>query len=690
VRIIKVDRTKWEELWDEMVKEHHYLGYDKTIGARIKYLIMLGEQLVGAISFSAAVKHLKPRDEYIGWNEEEKETGLNHLVNNNRFLILSWIQIRNLASCALSKSVKQLRKDWKKQYGNDLYMVETFVDGGQYHGTCYKAANWINIGQTKGYGKQGKTFTYHGNPKEIFVYFMNRQFIKSIRPRAPLPSKREEMLKMIGPTHPAWSPFILPHSGITTEYITDMNSMLIDYTEEYTSCFKRSESQENMLVMLKGLMSDLTRKSIEPIAMAYKGVAGVRAVQLFMQKSKWNEDQMFKIYHDSLSALISDEGGMITVDGTDFPKKGNDSAGVSRQYCGRLGKVDNCQASVMAGYVSPKGYGLLSRKLYIPEKWFGDEYADKRTKCGIPADMKFETKTNIAAAMIKGIVSDGKFKAKWVGADSSFGNVPDFLDSIPEGIYYFADIHCSQRVFVDMPTVSRHDNQSSVGIADKKQVTVTELVADDGIPWNDVVLGEGSKGPIFSKEKCFRVVEVRNKLPSKEVWLYVRQLADKSIKYALCNAPVDTPIETLRRLALMRWSIEICFRECKDILGMDHNESRSYTGWNRHVLLTFIAHLFLLRIILRFKTNLPYNSKSLVTPVTLEEYAQKYAMGVLDIFAEPGMAVPFLTADSVRTLINHAIPKSGQVIDIVDANIRNYYDSYTSHKNCNLIANGIG
>ena len=145
VRLHKVDETKWEAFWDELVREHHYLGYEGQIGGRIKYVVTLGKQIVGAISFCSAAYKLGPRDEYIGWSEDVRLSKLPHLLTNNRFLILPWIRIRNLASHVLSKSLRQLREDWEKQYEVTPYMIETFVDREKYLGTCYIAANWIYL-----------------------------------------------------------------------------------------------------------------------------------------------------------------------------------------------------------------------------------------------------------------------------------------------------------------------------------------------------------------------------------------------------------------------------------------------------------------------------------------------------------------------------------------------------------------
>jgi SRSO17 transposase len=131
---------------------------------------------------------------------------------------------------------------------------------------------------------------------------------------------------------------------------------------------------------------------------------------------------------------------MITGDGCDFPKKGKNSVGVARQYCGRLGKVDNCQASVMTGYASQKGYGLVDFELYMPEKWFDDEHTALRKKCQVPENLEFTTKNQLLLNMITRAVNSGNFEVKYVGALSSFGKDHNFLDSFPKSITYFVDV----------------------------------------------------------------------------------------------------------------------------------------------------------------------------------------------------------------------------------------------------------
>jgi len=600
-----VDETKWEAFWDEIVKEHHYLGYESMIGARVKYVITLGQRIVGAISFCSAAYRLGPRDDYIGWNEEDRLSKLQHLVSNNRFLILPWIHVRNLASHILSKSLKRLREDWEEQYGIPPYMVETFVDREKYPGTCYVAANWAYLGVTKGYGRVGNTFLYHGNKKDIYVYVMDRSFAREFRPDLKrLQNGREELEAMINGI-PTWYPSILKDLGITGGITALAHQHFAAHLGRYLGYLGRKEHYAHFVSIEKGFLSDLDRKSIEPIALAFEGAKNVRNMTNFMSTSKWDDEGMDEERKRETSELLAHEDGMLTVDGADFPKKGHNSVGVAKQYCGRLGKVGNCQASVMLGYASPHGYGLLGYELYMPEFWLEASHAGLRKKCGVPTGLEFRTKNAIASEMIRKAAGSGLFPAKYVGADSAFGKDSEFLDSLPDGKIYFADVPCDCMVFVSrpemvMPPYSGRGRRSTKEKPEFPPRTVKDIAEDSGLPWNDVVLGIGAKDPITTEDKFLRVVEVRDGKPGKDVWLYIRRLADGNIKYALCNESADALAEDLRKPAFMRWSIEQCFSECKKYLGMDHYELRSWDGWRRHMLLCLIAHLFVIKLRLEF------------------------------------------------------------------------------------------
>ncbi|HIH62775.1 MAG TPA: IS701 family transposase [Nanoarchaeota archaeon] len=616
IEIKMVCKTPLEPLWDYVVKNYHYLGYERMFGSRLKYLVFHKNRLIAALSFNQAALKIESRDCFIGWDKEQKKKYLPFIVNNNRFLVMPWIRVKNLASHVLSKTVSRLKADWYRLYNKEPLLIETFVDKTKYKGTCYLAANWRYLGQTRGFTKAGDIYTYHGNTKGIFVYPLKRNFRKIIncqeRPyHRPLKNTGERVSEIMMLHNYDWNPDIIEQAGITEKEVEKLTSVLEDFVADFKECFRRTENSTNGHIYLKGLLSDLERKSIEPIALRYLGPSSVRGLQNFMKNALWDDEKMLDIYQKRLSSTVSDPEAMITVDGCDIPKKGKKSAGVARQYCGSLGKVENCQAGVFVGYSNPKGYyGLINCQLYMPEKWFSDEYKNRFNECDVPKDLKFKTKIEIANDLIKEASESSLFPARWVGCDGFFGTNKEFLDSLPENIYYFADVHSNVNVWLEKPEVFLPEYKGR-GPHPKKlkaqtaPISVSDIAKIESIPWQKVILGDGAKGPIYSQVKCVRVYECRDDLPGNECWLYIRKLSDGKIKCSLSNAPIDTPKETFNKLALMRWPIEQSFKDGKKYLGMDHYESRSWKVWHRHMLFVFLAQLFLLEIRIKFKKKFP-------------------------------------------------------------------------------------
>ncbi len=148
-----VDRAHSSSLWNELIERYHYLGWQPLPGAQMRYLVYRADQLLAALGFGAAAWALAPRDQWIGWTATQRQRNLSLVVNNARFLILPWVRSPNLASRLLAQVNKRLRSDWQTRYGYDPVLLETFVEQARYRGTCYRAANWIHVGQTQGRGK---------------------------------------------------------------------------------------------------------------------------------------------------------------------------------------------------------------------------------------------------------------------------------------------------------------------------------------------------------------------------------------------------------------------------------------------------------------------------------------------------------------------------------------------------------
>jgi hypothetical protein len=163
-------------LWNEYIERYHYLGYTPLPGAQLRYFIRAGEQIVALTGFGAAAWQTAPRDRFIGWNHDQRKRNLHLIVNNARFLILPWIQSKNMASKILSLTTRRLSDDWDARYNVRPLLMETFVEKDRFTGTCYRAANWILCGETKGRGKLGVAGKISVPIKDVWVYPMEKKF----------------------------------------------------------------------------------------------------------------------------------------------------------------------------------------------------------------------------------------------------------------------------------------------------------------------------------------------------------------------------------------------------------------------------------------------------------------------------------------------------------------------------------
>jgi hypothetical protein len=163
-------------LWNELIERYHYLGYKPLPGAQLRYMAFSGLHLLAVMGFGAAAWSLAPRDRFVGWTTEQRQRNLHRVINNARFLIVPWVSSRNLASRLLSAVAKRLPQDWQDRYAYRPALLETFVEQGRFRGTCYRAANWICVGETQGRGKKDRQHRHAVPVKRIFLYPLNRRF----------------------------------------------------------------------------------------------------------------------------------------------------------------------------------------------------------------------------------------------------------------------------------------------------------------------------------------------------------------------------------------------------------------------------------------------------------------------------------------------------------------------------------
>jgi hypothetical protein len=176
VQIHQVRRTADEALVNSLVQQHHYLGYVRPVGEHLKYLVTAQDRLVGCFLWSSAPRHLGPRDRHIGWSKEARRENIRFIAYQVRFLILPWVRVPHLASHLLGRMSRQLSEDWERVYAHPIVFVETFVDPTRYRGTCYRAANWVQLGQTTGRGKDDQTKRANRSLKDVYGYALVKDF----------------------------------------------------------------------------------------------------------------------------------------------------------------------------------------------------------------------------------------------------------------------------------------------------------------------------------------------------------------------------------------------------------------------------------------------------------------------------------------------------------------------------------
>ena len=259
---------------------------------------------------------------------------------------------------------------------------------------------------------------------------------------------------------------------------------------------------------LQGLMLPIECKAIEPMALALDG-GDVQAMQQCIGQGQWQDDMLLRRHWRLVDETLGEADGVYIVAGSDVPKHGAYSVGVARQWCGHLGKVDNCQAGVFAAYASRKGYTLLDRRLYLPEEWFDAAHRERWCKCGIPDETLFKTKPALALEMVQAIVTEGGLRFRWLTCDEAFGRDGAFLDGIGAlGRWYVAEVPHDTQVWLTHPATAvptwtgrgRRPRKARLVPGEPAPQRVDQLAA--AVPldeWHPSLIKEGSNGPLVAE-----------------------------------------------------------------------------------------------------------------------------------------------------------------------------------------------
>jgi len=406
-----------------------------------------------------------------------------------------------------------------------------------------------------------------------------------------------------------------PSRPLTMRDVQASAEELIAFHHLFANAFQRREQSEWSFFYLCGQLANLERKTIEPMILGLHGadVKAVRALQRFISRGKWPAGSIMLRGQELVADWLGTPDGVLIVDGSGFPKQGQDSVGVARQYCGHLGKVANCQEGVFLVYASPHGYAFLEERLYLHESWFEPDAEERWKACGIPNDIPFHTEPEWALEMIRGVVNRAVVPFRWVTADEHFGQNPAFLDGIASlRKWYLVEVPCDTRAWRRTPRVEppgrgllgRPRTRPRVSRNAPRPHELRDMAADlPASAWTRYIIKEGGKGPLVAEFAFLRVTTLRDELPGPRVWaMFRRNLANPpELKFYLSNAPLTCERRELAQTSGWRWPIETALEEGKGEVGLDHYEIRSWLGWHHHMAQTFMAHLFLTRLQLLFK-----------------------------------------------------------------------------------------
>src|SRR6266516_635873 len=241
---------------------------------------------------------------------------------------------------------------------------------------------------------------------------------------------------------------------LAAEEAATLAEELVAYHQHFAPLFYRREQREWAALYLRGLLTaDVPRKNVEAMALRLLGVGPhaerqVRALQQFIGAGRWDDQAILAEHQRLVNETLGEEDGVLIIDGSDFPKHGEHSAGVAPQWCGNTGKKENCQAGVFLGYASRKGATLLDRRLYLPESWFDEDHRTLWQHCRIPVETPFQTKHELAAQLVEKVMADGRLQARWVVCDEGYGDAPAFLQRLDAtGLWYLAEVPRDTKVW---------------------------------------------------------------------------------------------------------------------------------------------------------------------------------------------------------------------------------------------------
>lgn len=376
----------------------------------------------------------------------------------------------------------------------------------------------------------------------------------------------------------------------------------------FDDCFGRCDTRAHLTTYVRGQLSDLDAKSVEPIAL--QAGTPVRTLQEFLAQHRWDEDglrrRLIQVVRDE--HLSSNTVGII--DETSDVKKGDKTPGVQRQWCGKVGKKENCMVTVHLSAATENFHCIVDGELFLPESWSND-----RERCrvaGIPDEMVYRPKWQIALELYDRSVAEG-VKFPWITADEGYGSKPGFLEGLNQRQQKFVlEVPRTFSVWEKTPEITEQSYRRGgrgqgrktprVKSGESSPRSVEQVFwfseAMKSARWKKYRIKDSQKGPVIWEAKRVRVtLKGSDDLPGMRLWLVVaRNTLDGELKFFVSNASESTSLSQLLLVAFQRWRVERCFEDQKQEVGLDCFEGRLYLGLKRHLIITAISYLFLSRV----------------------------------------------------------------------------------------------
>jgi SRSO17 transposase len=380
---------------------------------------------------------------------------------------------------------------------------------------------------------------------------------------------------------------LLADAAVPPDQVRGCQDRLTAFLGRYLPCFSRVEQRANATLVIRGLLSGLQRKTCEPIAVE----AGVhrKPVQFFVGAGKWDDEAVMAESRRDVRATLGDDQAILVLDPSAFPKSGTESCGVARQWCGRLGKQDNCQLGVFLIDAAPGGFAPLDRQLYLPKEWAVDPA--RRAKAHVPAGVTFQEPWRIAVDLLKRCRKD--LPHAWVVGDDELGRPAEFRGWLRRhGERYILDVPCNTSV---RDLECRRPRRRRAGRGRKREVPFrradTWAARQPEGRWTRLTVRDGERGPLRVDAMTVRVRTKKERRVGPEERLVVMRTVESrpQTHYALSNADPEVPLAELVRVRFTRHRIGEVFGAAKGEVGLAQYEVRSWVGWHHHMTLSLLA-----------------------------------------------------------------------------------------------------